>query len=122
MCEYQSPAAGRRPCIQRTPVQRTAPRAPRCPPAPQALQVTPRVTHHLRALAMDAGSYDECDENFGEYCSLGPDGRPQKLSIGEKERLLLQCSAAHARGLPSALTDPEYDNLKEVWLRHGILI
>ena len=119
MCESQSQAAGRRPCIQPTPVQRAAPRAPRCPQAPQ---VTPRMAHPLQALALEAGSYDECDENFGDYCSLGPDGRPQKLSVGEKERLLLQCSAAHAQGLPSALTDPEYDNLKEVRLRHNTMI
>ena len=100
---------------------RTPEQCPAKPVRPARAPVSSVVPHRrhklplqLPALAVDAGSYDECDENFGDFCSLGPDGRPQKLCVGEKERLLLQCSAAHTQGSTPILTDAEYDNLKEV--------
>eukprot|EP00192_Tetraselmis_astigmatica_P021633 CAMPEP_0117680276 /NCGR_PEP_ID=MMETSP0804-20121206/18263_1 /TAXON_ID=1074897 /ORGANISM="Tetraselmis astigmatica, Strain CCMP880" /LENGTH=270 /DNA_ID=CAMNT_0005489757 /DNA_START=645 /DNA_END=1457 /DNA_ORIENTATION=+ len=76
--------------------------------------------HSPRAVVVNAQSppssareYDACASNLGEYCSLGPDGKPRAMSIGEKERMYLEAAVSYAAEGKGTLTDAEYDNLKE---------
>ena len=54
---------------------------------------------------------------MSEYCSIGPDGKRVRLSLGEKEQLFLEAMSSYYIEGRATLSDAEFENLKEdlVW-------
>ncbi|PRW05866.1 PGR5 chloroplastic [Chlorella sorokiniana] len=60
---------------------------------------------------------DEDEGGVSEYCSIGPDGKRVKLTLGEKEQLFLEALSTYYYEGTALISDEEFANLKDdlVW-------